>query len=181
MTREYLLGTAYRYLERFATTEKNLRLILERKARRRLYMSETGDSESDLGAAKIWIEEIVRSAVEKNLVNDRQYAIARARALYRSGNSKSLIVRKLLARGVPDALAGDVMAELAQENEGLERLAAIRYIKKRRFGAFSIREGEGEKQLAALCRAGFSYALAREVLKMSRDELEEMLYCGNDF
>ncbi|VAV93084.1 hypothetical protein MNBD_ALPHA02-1238 [hydrothermal vent metagenome] len=174
LSRDYLVRATYNYLQRFATTEKNLRAVLGRKVHRRM-------PESDDGAlqALVWIDEIVQKAVAQNLVNDRQYAEAKARSLMRSGNSTRTIYQKLLAKGIAASLATEVMAALAEEFEDMDFLAAVKYARKRRFGAFSIRHDGNElveKELASMCRAGFPYELVSRILMMSRVELEDILY-----
>ena len=176
LTRDYLVRATYNYLQRFATTEKNLAVVLERKVRRRLPES---DFEDIYQQAQQWIEDIVQKAVRQNLVNDQQFATARAASLIRSGNSKMMISQKLQAKGVSPDLVAEVMQALSEQYEDMDFLAAVKYARKRRFGAFSIRhDGKEimEKELASMCRAGFSYALTSRTLKMPREELEVVLY-----
>ncbi len=176
LTRDYLVRATYNYLQRFATTEKNLAQILDRKVRRRLPDT---DEHEIYSQAKSWIEDIVQKAVQQNLVNDRQFAEARAKSLLRSGNSKIKIVQKLMAKGVSADIVEQVMGNLSEQYEDMDFLAAIKYARKRRFGAFStLHDGQElvEKELASMCRAGFSYAIAGRVLKMTGEELEEVLY-----
>ncbi len=176
LTRDYLVRATYSYLEKFATTEKNLRRVLDRKVRRRLPEE---DGENAYALALDWIEDIVAKAVRQNLVNDHMYAMARATSLSHSGNSRRKISQKLQAKGVSSSIVEEVIRKLAEDNPDIDCLAAVKYVRKRRFGAFSMRH-DGveivEKELASLCRAGFSYTLARRVLKMTGQELEESLY-----
>lgn len=176
LTRDYLVRATYSYLQRFATTEKNLAAVLARKVRRCLPES---DSEAIYQQAQGWIEDIVQKAVQQNLVNDRQFAEARARSLIRSGNSRMKITQKLLAKGVAADTVTNVMQNLSEQYEDMDFLAAVKYVRKRRFGAFSTRHDANElveKELASMCRAGFSYGLTGRILKMTREELEEALY-----
>ena len=78
LTRDYLLRATYSYLERFATTEKNLTQVLERKVQRRLPEQAPPDLYEE---AQGWIREIVHKAVAQNLVNDHSYAQSRAASL----------------------------------------------------------------------------------------------------
>ncbi|MCK5425298.1 MAG: RecX family transcriptional regulator [Emcibacter sp.] len=176
LSRDYLVRATYNYLQRFATTEKNLALVLDRKVRRRLPES---DGQELYSQAKGWIEDIVQKAVQQNLVNDRQFAEARARSLTRGGNSKRNIAQKLQAKGVAADMVDEVMQNLSEQYEDMDFFAAVKYARKRRFGSFSTRhDGQElvEKELASMCRAGFSYTLAGKILKMTHDELEDMLY-----
>lgn len=179
LTRDYLVRATYNYLQRFATTERNLRDVLDRKVRRRLPES---DSDELYEQAKEWIEDIVQKTVQQNLVNDRQFAEARAASLIRSGNSKMKISQKLQAKGVTPDIVEEVIQGLSEQYEDMDFLAAVKYVRKRRFGAFSNRhDGRDivEKELASMCRAGFSYTLANRILKMPHEELEELLYSGD--
>lgn len=176
LTRSYLLNATYSYLQKFATTEKNLMDVLDRKARRRL--PET-DHEDLYDQAKVWIAEIVEKSVEQGLVNDRSFAEVRAASLLRSGNSKMKISQKLQAKGVSGEIVSDVMDILSEQHEDIDLLAAVKYARKRRFGAFSLRhDGEEimEKELASMCRAGFSYGLSSKILTMDNKGLDEILY-----
>lgn len=176
LTREYLVRATYSYLQKYATTEKNLLDVLGRKVRKRLPESDGQELELQ---AKEWIEDIVHKAVQQNLVNDRQFAEARARSLVRSGNSKMKISQKLQAKGVMPDVVASVMQNLSEQYEDMDFLAAVKYVRKRRFGAFSSHhDGEElvEKELASMCRAGFSYTLVNKVLKMPHEELEDLLY-----
>ncbi len=178
LTREYLLRATYSYLQRFATTEKNLRLVLDRKVRRQL---PEFDSEDLYIQAKVWIDEIVQKTVDQKLVNDRLFAEGRAASLIRSGHSKMKASQKLQAKGVAPDMVIEVIEELAEQYEDMDFAAAVKYVRKRRFGAFSLRHEATEvveKELASMCRAGFSYGTARKILKMTRSELEEILYAA---
>jgi len=120
-----------------------------------------------------------KKTVQQKLVDDRQFAEARAASLIRSGNSKMKITQKLLAKGVKPHMVEEVMQNLSEQHEDMDFLAAVKYARKRRFGAFSMRHDGAEpveKELASMCRAGFSYALAGRILKMPREELEDALY-----
>jgi len=178
LTREYLLRATYSYLQRFATTEKNLRCVLERKVRRHLPES---CSEDLYGQAKGWIDDIVQKTVDQNLVNDRTFAEGRAASLIRSGHSTMKAGQKLQAKGVPPEMVSEVIEELAGQYEDIDFIAAVKYVRKRRFGGFSTRHDGHEiieKELASMCRAGFSYTTARKILKMTRTELEDILYAA---
>lgn len=176
LTRDYLLRATYSYLQKFATTEKNLRDVLLRKARRRLLADDDGELYAE---AKVWIDGIVQKAVDQKLVDDHQFALSRAASLARSGNSRQKIMQKLLARGVIPDMVREVMDSLAEQHPDMDFIAAVKYARKRRFGAFANdHNGEQgrEKHRAGMCRAGFSYSIADRVLKMSRAELEDALY-----
>ena len=177
LSHQYIYAVAHRYLERYASTEANLKFILQRKVRRIITGSET---ENDLSEqSDIWIDEIVEQYLKQNIVNDRLYAKARAHALINSGNSIAVIKNKLRLKGVSTDLINETIEQASQDNPNINLQSAIKYARKRRFGSFRLREkGENtdKKESGAMARAGFSYAETKQVLKATREEFEDILY-----
>lgn len=179
LSRDYLLRSTYRYLEKYATTTANLYFILNRKVNRIL------ENKQDIEELRIqcqqWINEIVENCVKNQLVNDRIYATSRANSLLISGNSINIIKNKLRAKGVPHDILTDVIAEIHRQKPNVNIISAIKYVKKRRFGPFRLKEKHDktqQKELSAMARAGFSYNDASKILNSSCEELEEILYDG---
>ena len=54
------------------------------------------------------------------------------------------------------------------------------WIKRKKLGAFALRERSFEKSLAALGRAGFDYNNANRALQMSREEAEERIFSAKN-
>ncbi len=168
MTQRRLENIARFYIERFATTSAHLRRVLARRAERarRIHGGETAEMNS-------WIEDVVARLVRLGLVNDARYAADRAASLRRLGRGPGRIRAPLAAKGVPRPLIDQVMKETAKNDEGKDASldAAVAYAKRRRFGAYGKaptdkeeRAKKQKKELAALGRAGFAYAIARRAL-----------------
>jgi regulatory protein len=179
ITYKYIQSAAYRYLERYATTEANLKYILQRKVDRILKANlqlATRSHEIDE-----WIEDVVKKSVELGLVDDLLYASAKLSTYGASGNSIAIIKNKLRVKGVPENLISEIIENEREENPEFNFISAIKYAKRRRFGPFRIRDAElktADKEKAAMARAGYSYNEVEKVLKGNREELEEILY-GN--
>lgn len=177
LTRQYLFSAAYRYLERYATTEANLKFILNRKAARIIYGAENEKEQGE--QATLWVEEIVEKCIKNNLINDKLYARARLNSLVSSGNSLPVIKNKLRAKGVSAEVIDEIIEKLRADKPNLNLISAIKYAKKRRFGSFRLREKQDntdKKESGAMARAGFSYAETKQVLNATREELEDILY-----
>lgn len=177
ISKSYLQGAAYRYLERYATTEANLFFILKRKVERILKQQEQSDY--NLIEIEGWIGEVVAVCVKHGLVDDRLYAESKLNSYTISGNSITNIKNKLHAKGVPQEIISEVINKAIEKTPNINYKSAIKYVKKRRFGPFRIREPNErtpEKELAAMARAGYSYHEAIKVLKSDREELEDILY-----
>lgn len=177
ISRSYLQGAAYRYLERYATTEANLFFILKRKVDR--ILNKRDQSEDNPVQIEEWINDVIAVCVKHGLVNDRIYAESKFNSYTLSGNSIATIKNKLRAKGVPQEIIGEIINEALENTPNINYKSAIKYIKKRRFGPFRIREANErtqEKELASMARAGYSYQEATKVLKGNREELEDILY-----
>ena len=61
------------------------------------------------------------------------------------------------------------------ENSEHELAMAVRFIRRKKLGAFAIRESS-QQNLASLARNGFGYETAAKALALSRDDAEAMFY-----
>jgi regulatory protein len=177
LSERYLIGATYRYLERYATTEANLILILKRKVEKIIVDDENQEELRKQSAS--WIKDIVAKALKQGLVDDKLYAQSRVQAFLQAGNSLSTMQNKLRAKGVSAEVISAVISKLNQEKPNINIISGIKYVKRRRFGAFRIKEAQEnteQKEMAAMARAGFSFKHSKKVLSASREELEDILY-----
>jgi len=169
---------ALRYLERFAASAEMVRRVLQRRIDQAVRFALI---EAEDGAALVTAELArLRTA---GLIDDDSFARMKAGSLLRQGRSRRQIQEKLAARGIKTDQTQAALADLAQDLETehpgeLDRLAAIRLARKRRFGPW--RPGppdpaRRQKELAALGRAGFAYDLASQILAGDAEELEAEL------
>jgi regulatory protein len=173
MTLSRLENIARYYIERFATTAAHLRRVLSRRTERARRVH-GGDASEFAG----WIEQVVERLVRLKLVDDARYAADRAASLRRLGRGPGRIRALLAAKGVPRATIERVIAETSEDESGEDAsfAAALAYVKRRRFGAFGKpltdkleRSKKQARELAALGRAGFSFAIARRALAAEPD------------
>ncbi|MBM3538398.1 MAG: RecX family transcriptional regulator [Alphaproteobacteria bacterium] len=162
---------AFAYLERYASSAENLRRVLMRRIERAVRGEALGREEG-----RKRVDAVIARLEANRLLDDAQYAEARARSLSRQGRSTAGIARRLQAKGVD---AGTVEAALgAAVADGHSDLrAAIGLARKRRLGPFRAtaeRQERRERDMAVLGRAGFSFDIARKVIDArSADEIEE--------
>ncbi|MGD9511931.1 MAG: regulatory protein RecX [Geminicoccaceae bacterium] len=160
-TPERLHARALRYLERYATTAAHLRRVLLRRAAR--------DAEAlglDTAPVRMDVDAVVARLVAAGLLDDRQFALARARRLSDTGRSPARIRAALAAKGLAEPAIEAALRGLAEEQSDPELAAAIAYARRRRLGPWRLPESRPEnraKDLAALGRAGFGYRAARLV------------------
>ena len=153
----YLERAAVHYLERYASTVDNLARVLARKARRRLGTG--GEAPPGLDAA---IAAVVERALRSGLVDDARYAEMKVASLARRGTSPRDMRGRLRQKGVTDAAAATALAATDLDELALAR----RHAERKRLGPYRPRPDPSrrERDLAALCRAGFAYRIAAEAL-----------------
>lgn len=176
-TPEYLEKSALHYLERYASSAGNLRRVLMRKVERSARVHGTGRED---GAQAV--EALVQRLENAGILDDAAYADGRVATLHRAGHSRRAIQARLAAKGVAAETIEAALARMEEETAGdPELLAAVRYARKRRLGAYRERDRADNRQrdLAALCRKGFSPDLARRVVDAEDgDELEREAQAG---
>ena len=163
ITAARLDNIALHYLERFAASAESLRRVLCRRVER---AARALDEDPAEGLA--WVEALIARYQAAGLLDDRQFAAAKTRSLHRRGASTRLIRQSLSQKGVDGDTIDGALAELVEEIDGDTDLAAARsYARRRRLGPWRLSEVRAEhrdKDLAALGRAGFSWAVARAVV-----------------
>lgn len=151
---------ALAYVGRFATTRAKLRAYLARKLRERGW---NGGSEPDL-------EAIAERLAGHGYIDDAGYALTKSRALSGRGYGKRRLLTALRAAGVADEDGAGARAHA--DAAAVE--AALRFSERRRLGPFALRRADDprdrEKALAALVRAGHSFALARAIVALAPGE-----------
>lgn len=172
-TPQRLRNQALHHLGRFAASRAHLRSLLLRRA---LKAGRPHGMGEDVLAPMV--DAVVADLVGLGLLDDRAYALTRARGLAGRGRSPRMIRLKLAQQGVAGDLIAASLDRLAEERGGDPVLAsAVVLARKRRLGPFgpsALRDGRREKDLAAFARAGFPYAVARRVLDAETpEELEE--------
>lgn len=163
VTAQSLENVALYYLQRFATSEENLRRVLMRRVERSAHIHGT---DRDEGAA--CVAGLVERYQRAGLLDDAAYARARAETLHRRGVPANGIRARLRHKGVGD---DDIAAALASLDDAVasdtDAAAAVNLARRRRLGPFrraADRAAERDRDLASLARAGFSWDLARHVI-----------------
>ena len=169
-----LHAAATAYLARYSATRVTLARALNRLVDRWLRAATGPDAPAQAAAAKRTVREVVAQLAAAGAVDDAAFAEMRARKLSRTGHSRRAAAAHLAARGVPAEL---VRTALPQDDAG-ELAAALAYAKRRRLGPFRAGAAPADlrqKDLAAMARAGFAGAVARQVLALTPEAAEALL------
>ena len=150
LTEKRLANITLYYLERFDACSDKVRQML----RRRVQKQKMRDFPVDKNVY-IWIENVIRKMIDLGYINDTRYVENVVRRLSQSGKSMCYIKQKLVQDGVDPNLGEEYL------NADDELARAKIFAHKKHLGK------DYQKDLARLARAGFSYDVAREVLRVS--------------
>ncbi len=150
---------ALNYVGRFATSRSKLLAYLRRKVRARGW-GEVEQPDLDGLADRL---------VRLGYVDDRAYAVAKARSLTGRGYGERRVRQALAQAGIAEEEAGDAR-ELAT-SEAVA--AALHFARRRSIGPFASARPDPrnrERALAAMIRAGHGFALARAIIDLDPGE-----------
>ena len=162
----WLERAALHYLERYASSADNLRRVLQRKAKRRVF----GGEETVPDELNAWIAALLEKLARLKLLDDQAYAETRLRRQLAEGKSLGSIKRGMAAKGVGETALKNAFARMEAEREAplSDWPAALAYARKRRLGPYRAdpeqRKAMRQKDMAALARRGFSQDVARRIL-----------------
>lgn len=178
---------ALAHLARFASTKKNLRLVLERRVKRWALRAEKagmlGEEVQSIEASLMpLIDKIITSMEGLGAVDDVAFTRSRVRRLQRSGQSRRAMMAHLQAKGVEGEIAQKMIGENFEnfdEEHGIdaELGAAVMLARKRALGPFQRPDREAKEKikiLALFARNGFTQEIAEQVLGMDRAEAEDI-------
>jgi len=149
----YLERAGLYYLERFSTSSENFRRVLKRKIDRRCKLR--GESPEQFYPL---IAPLVERYQQSGLLDDTRYAEAKVASLRRKGLSKRMIQAKLKEKGIEsDIIENGIAADDTSEMD-----AALNLVRRKKLGKVAEKHN---RDLGALARAGFSYAIAKRALK----------------
>jgi regulatory protein len=159
---------AMAYVGRFSTTRAKLRAYLQRKIQERGW---EGRQPADLLALSDRLADL-------GLIDDADYAEAKARALAARGYGKRRLIETLRGAGV----AEDDGERARRHSDEQAVAAALKLAERRRIGPFGASGGgpdERRKAIGVMVRAGHSFELARAIaglppgIEVDPDELAD--------
>ena len=160
-TKARLRNIALYYLERFESSEENLRKMLYRRIDKYVF----ANKEYNPNQAYLWADEVIKECLAQNFVNDERFADFKINDYLRAGKSKRYIEQKLKQKGISETIVSQFF-----ENSSYSELdTALQFVKKKKIGRFreneEVRKKNHQKDLATLVRAGFDYDVAKAVLE----------------
>ena len=154
--KDKLLKYAIYYLSKYSSSKKNLEFILKKKIRRL----------SDEKKIRFQLYNEIQIIIEKlenlNLINDQVFVESKIQSLQYQAKSKNYIKQYLLQKGISKQLIEKQISLFYENNKNLEKENALKFAKKRNL---IDSDQDYQKKLSKMARAGFSYEIAKEILK----------------
>ena len=154
--KDKLLKYAIYYLSKYSSSKKNLEFILKKKIRRL----------SDEKKIRFHLYNEIQIIIEKleklNLINDQVFVESKIQSLQYQAKSKNYIKQYLLQKGLDKQLIEEQISLFYENNKNLEKENALKFAKKRNL---LDNDQDYQKKLSKMARAGFSYDIAKEILK----------------
>lgn len=174
ISERYLHNAGLAYLQRFATSSAHFKTVIMRK----IDKSCRHHTEQDRDSCEEMLDRLIIKFQDLELLNDEAYVRGTVTSSRRRGLSAMKIKQKLMMKGVKTddieaAITKHDELEYETDKEG-DTLAAVTFIRKKRFGAFDLEQKKDfDKCLASMARSGFQYSTANKILRMSMEDLEE--------
>jgi regulatory protein len=159
LTAKKLEEMALNYVGRFATSRAKLVTYLTRKVRERGWE----------GANSPAVEELADRLVRLGYIDDRAFALSKARSLTGRGYGERRVTQALALAGVGEADGIDALGHAEEEAVA----AAMRFARRRSIGPFAQdapNQAQRERALAAMVRAGHRFPIARAIVDLKPGE-----------
>ena len=154
--KDKLLKYAIYYLSKYSSSKKNLEFILKKKIRR------LSDEKKIRFQLYNEIQIIIEKLEKLNLINDQVFVESKIQSLQYQAKSKNYIKQYLLQKGIDKQLIEEQISLFYENNKNLEKENALKFAKKRNR---LDNDQDYQKKLSKMARAGFSYDIAKEILK----------------
>ena len=169
LSTKWLRRQALTYIERYQGSEKRVRQILWKRARRA--QSFHGGEDSDAAAM---IQEVIAQLKADGRIHDTRFATDWAISLQNRGTSSRMIRAKLQQKGLGQTAIDDALQALSGAGDDWEEEAALSYARRRRLGPFRMPYDDSwerrQKDIAAMARAGFGFGLSKKILSQAPRE-----------
>lgn len=169
ITKTRLYNITLFYLERFESSRFKTKKMLEKRVQKeRLKGNIIPDN------INLLIDEVIQKMTDLGYINDERVIQNQVRRLSNAGKSKSFILNKLKQDGLSEQSISLYLNSFDEENSCSDLTRATNWLKKHKKGQFRSKDASlfYQKDMAALARAGFSYAIAKEALDVTPPNTE---------
>ncbi len=172
ITEKYLYNCSIAYLQRYVASQAQLYRVMERRIERACRAHPDLVKEECL----VFLSNVVRRLKEEGWLNETVALNGLVQALRRRGASRQAIHYKLVQKGFGREQITETLQQYDGAKEG-DLLAAIFLMRRRKLGCFGKTSDWKERQKAfgIMMRGGFSFDTAQTVLRMTQQEVDDLL------
>ena len=154
INKDVLKKYALNYLNKYASSKKNLEIYLWRKIKKSGIFNKNFKSD---------IKDIIQELEKLKIINDEDFANSIAFNGARNGKSKKYIKYNLIKKGIKKDDINNALNKLEEEIPDYETQSAINFAKKKKLGKYG-QFIDQKKDLSKMARAGFNYDIIKKVL-----------------
>jgi len=171
---------AFKYIERFSTSENQLRIILKRKIIKSSYFFKI-KVEDHID----YIDLIIEKFKKIGLIDDKKYSESRALNLVKRGFSKKKILFNLKQKGISSETIEIALNNLKKFFFNYELASALIYAKKKKIigSEMNLEKSfkNNQKKLMKMASAGFSYSISKKIIELNDEkEIESLEKYANE-
>ena len=176
ISEKYLHNSGLAYLQRFTASSMHFKTVMTRKINKSCYHH----LEQDRDECLVMLSNVTENFIKMGLLDDEAYLKGMITSFRRRGLSSRQIDGKLRQKGydgdsIKNALIAHDQYEYKTEFQG-DFYAALTFARKKKIGPYDINEKyEFDKALGIMGRAGYSFETAQKIIRMTVEELEEIL------
>ncbi len=171
---------AFKYIERFSTSENQLRIILKKKIIKSSYFFKI-KVEDHID----YIDLIIEKFKKIGLIDDKKYSESRALNLVKRGFSKKKILFNLKQKGISSETIEIALNNLKKFFFNYELASALIYAKKKKIigSEMNLEKSfkNNQKKLMKMASAGFSYSISKKIIELNDEkEIESLEKYANE-
>jgi len=171
---------AFKYIERFSTSENQLRIILKKKIIKSSYFFKI-KVEDHID----YIDLIIEKFKKIGLIDDKKYSESRALNLVKRGFSKKKILFNLKQKGISSETIEIALNNLKKFFFNYELASALIYAKKKKIigSEMNLEKSfkNNQKKLMKMASAGFSYSISKKIIELNNEkEIESLEKYANE-
>ncbi len=153
-----LLQYAVKYLSKYNSSKRNLKRILKSK------IQKSTTIKKERYELYNEIDNVIHKLEKNKLIDDQKFTQSKINMFSKQGKSKIYIKDYLCKKGIEKNIAEEELKLFDDQNYNWEKESALNYAIKKNL----LKDNENiEKKLGKMARAGFSYEICKEILKIS--------------
>ena len=173
---QWIHAYALNYLSKYSSSSKNLEIVIKRRIKKI-----SNKHESISPEIESWINLTIDKLKETKLIDDREFAKAKAISLFDSGKPSRIIYAKLKNLGISDEYIQGAINNISnnyiedKSGEDIDYKAAIIFARKKNISINNFKNGNSKQtnnQIQKFQRAGFSFATISKLVNLNLIEYD---------